>query len=343
MNRFLLFDSGCALCSGLASAIERESDGWLSARSLRDKRIQGVLNRERPGWQWEPTLLEVDNEQVRVLTGLAMRVRLLGGLGLRRSWRVGQLVGRAVLPSDVSLERRHFLQRAGLVLGGFVLLGLPTRWWPGRDGPLQAERRMDPALRGEEYAGFLLLPEQAEVPSSVEDYKHGIPTACGVSDGEPNQASHPHDAVHLDLADAHALAVQGQFPTYTLASLPPELGLRPGPASLIKHDSGELFGGWTTFEAYDAKAKTWYTAASILAQVDHPHPVPLRSSKPVEPNGPGVVLEKVDLPVGAGVLVRTFVGFTLHWIYQDVWYTLSVEHLPGADPQTFASALALAA
>lgn len=36
MERFLLFDSGCAVCSELAREIEHESGGWMMVRSLRD-------------------------------------------------------------------------------------------------------------------------------------------------------------------------------------------------------------------------------------------------------------------------------------------------------------------
>lgn len=61
MDRFLLFDSGCSLCSALASEIERETDGWLTARSLRDQEVQAWLDRAQPGWHWEPTLLEAAN------------------------------------------------------------------------------------------------------------------------------------------------------------------------------------------------------------------------------------------------------------------------------------------
>lgn len=342
MERFLLFDSECALCTDLASAIEHESGGWLIARSLRNPDMRALLDQERPGWRWEPTLLEVKGDQVRVFTGLAMRARLLAGLGLKRSWRVAQLVSRAVMPSSIHLERRHFLQQAGMLLGGFVLLGVPTKWWPGQESRHDALSSVAPS-QGEEYAGFLLLPEGVPAPSSVRDYKYGIPTMCGVNDDKATYAYQQHpDAVHIDLVSARDLAVQGGFPVYTLGKLSPALSLRPSGASLIKHGTGELFGGWVTFEAYSQKAEIWYTAASILAQVDFPRPVPLWYSKPVEPNGPAVILEKVDfLPSGLGILVRTLVGFTLHWIHLDVYYTLSVEHLPDAEPQAFASALTL--
>ncbi len=111
MERFLLFDSGCSLCSGLARDIERESGGRLVARSLREPEMKALLDRARPGWHWEPTLLEVEVDRVRAFTGLAMRTQLVNGLGLRRAWRLAQLVQRAGVPVlDLQISRRHFFK-----------------------------------------------------------------------------------------------------------------------------------------------------------------------------------------------------------------------------------------
>ena len=51
MERYLLFDSGCTLCTGLAHDIERESGGQLIARSLREAEIKALLDQTRPGWR----------------------------------------------------------------------------------------------------------------------------------------------------------------------------------------------------------------------------------------------------------------------------------------------------
>jgi hypothetical protein len=118
MERFLLFDSGCSLCTELAHAIEHETDGRLEARSLRDPEVKTLLDRVRPGWRWEPTLLEVEGDRARASTGMAMRARLVMGLGLRRAWRTAQLVSRAGVPLvAVDLGRRRFLK----LLGGSAL------------------------------------------------------------------------------------------------------------------------------------------------------------------------------------------------------------------------------
>jgi hypothetical protein len=77
MQRYLLFDSGCSVCTRLAEDIERASDGWLMARSLRDPEMKVLLDIARPGWRWEPTLLEVADGQPRIfLTGVLQYSRV---------------------------------------------------------------------------------------------------------------------------------------------------------------------------------------------------------------------------------------------------------------------------
>ncbi|WP_448590726.1 hypothetical protein [Thermoflexus hugenholtzii] len=72
-ERYLLFDSGCAVCTALAREVEALSGGRLGVRSLREPEVQALLNQAHPNWRWEPMLLEIEGEQVRVFTGLAMR------------------------------------------------------------------------------------------------------------------------------------------------------------------------------------------------------------------------------------------------------------------------------
>jgi hypothetical protein len=72
--------------------VETLSGGRLGVRSLREPEVQALLDRARPGWRWEPMLAEVEGERVRVLAGLAMRMRLLQILGPVRALRVAQAV-----------------------------------------------------------------------------------------------------------------------------------------------------------------------------------------------------------------------------------------------------------
>jgi len=76
-KRWLLYDAGCSVCAALAWEVEALSGGRLQVRSLRDPEVQALLDRARPGWRWEPMIVEIEGKRVRVFTGLAMRARLV--------------------------------------------------------------------------------------------------------------------------------------------------------------------------------------------------------------------------------------------------------------------------
>src|SRR5690242_20772756 len=48
-----------------------------SGESLYAAQAKAWLDQARPGWKFEPTLVEVDGDQVRAYTGMAMRARML--------------------------------------------------------------------------------------------------------------------------------------------------------------------------------------------------------------------------------------------------------------------------
>jgi len=130
VGQFLLFDHHCMACSKLARDIEGIVDGKLVPASIHDPEMQRLLSRARPTWRMEPTLITVDDERIRVYTGMRMRLRLLPLLGLRRAGRVAWSVRQAglpVLPHPQAAEpenvvgRRRFLQRMGAVAGGLLL------------------------------------------------------------------------------------------------------------------------------------------------------------------------------------------------------------------------------
>lgn len=143
MERFLLFDSSCAVCKKLAQAIEAETNGQLATRSLNDPKMQTLLDLARPNWRREPTLLEIDGDHIRVSTGLTLRLRLVIGLGPRQAWRIARLVRQAGVPlTGVNLGRRSFLQRSGMLLAGLAMLGFK----PG--SPQQKPQAQEPKNNG---------------------------------------------------------------------------------------------------------------------------------------------------------------------------------------------------
>ena len=129
MKRYLLFDSGCSLCTEVAKRVEEASDGWLEARSLREPEMQQLLDRAKPGWKWEPTLVEIDGDEVRVYQGVQMRVRMIGGLGVQKSWEIVRFIQDGEI-SQVNMDRRKFFGYVGGTLGSLLFLGLPVHRGP---------------------------------------------------------------------------------------------------------------------------------------------------------------------------------------------------------------------
>lgn len=122
MDRYLLFDSGCNTCSRIAKEVEREIDGFLAVRTLRDPKMQELLGRVKSDWQWEPTLLEIDAEEIHAYTGLSLRARLLSKLGLKRAWQVAKVVSQLMMPFEATnIGRRSFLQQSSTLLFALAL------------------------------------------------------------------------------------------------------------------------------------------------------------------------------------------------------------------------------
>ena len=127
MERYLLFNPGCTLCTQVTQAVEREADGWLSGRSLHDPQMQMLLKKARPNARWEPTLLEVNGEQVRAFTGVALELQLALGLGPQRCWQILRLIDQAALSrNNAESARRTFLKGAAGVLAGVAIGGVPS-------------------------------------------------------------------------------------------------------------------------------------------------------------------------------------------------------------------------
>jgi len=126
MERYLLFDSGCHMCSSIARVVEGECSGWLTVRSLREVEMQKLLAQVDPRWKWTPTLVEVSDQQVHIFTGWRMRLRLLQKLGLPRSLRLLTSIATNTVQTP-SQSRRRLLKGGGLLAIG---MGLGAGLWP---------------------------------------------------------------------------------------------------------------------------------------------------------------------------------------------------------------------
>lgn len=72
--------------------------------------------------------MEIEGEDVRVVTGPALAAKMVAGLGLRRAWRIVRLMQQAQESSQdkVNVGRRRFLHNSGALLAAAPLLGLPA-------------------------------------------------------------------------------------------------------------------------------------------------------------------------------------------------------------------------
>lgn len=129
VKRFILFDSSCSTCSGVAAQLQEVSDQRLEARSLQHPRIQEMLDDLKPGWNWEPMLVEeTDGEPPKIYAGFNMRSRVLKLIGPRNAWKVARLVVQNTKQGDVSSPgRRAFLQKSVLVGASLVAVGVYPR------------------------------------------------------------------------------------------------------------------------------------------------------------------------------------------------------------------------
>ena len=132
-KHYLLFDSGCSLCTSLARQVEEVSDGKLIARSLRDPEMHSILDAENPGWSWEPMLLEVGDEGRQIYTGVGMRLHLARVLGPRQALEVAQIVQKATFFQPA---RRGVLKLAGGLVASLALGGWASKSVKAGDGPI---------------------------------------------------------------------------------------------------------------------------------------------------------------------------------------------------------------
>ena len=304
-ERWLLYDAGCSVCAALAREVETLSGGRPRVRSLRDPAVQALLDRARPGWRWEPMLLEVEGERVRVLAGLAMQARLVQVLGPVRALQVAQAVARMGGPVlGVDWGRRRLLRQGGALAALALLRRLPGGLPMAR--PENALPIPPDAGAGEIWEGFVLLSEGAPLPSFVTCAP--APILCQ-TDGSPEAEALRGEVLPVrDLAEARA---QIPFPLYRPTELPFQQGQmirfrRGGRVFIVMLDFGR---------ASEPEGSLW-------ARPIYPRPYPVWPVRhPEQPEIP-VPPAKVFFTPAPGVLLPTVDGYMVHWIEQDVLYTL---------------------
>jgi predicted DCC family thiol-disulfide oxidoreductase YuxK len=315
-TRWLLYDAGCSLCAALAREVEALSGGRLRVRSLREPEIQALLDRARPGWQWEPMLVEIEGERVRVFAGLAMRWRLVQVLGPVRALRVAQAVARMGGPVlSVDWGRRRLLQQGGALAALALLRRLPG------DPPMARPEKAPPTPpatgAGELWEGFVLLPEGAPIPPFVRQVP--TPILCQ-TDGRPEaEALRGETLTFTELAPLRSLI---RFPLYGPSRLPPGI-VWQGAAVTRFARSGEVFSVSLNFGDGEGVPRI-----RVIAQPMYPSPYPVwpvyAPDRPEEPIFP----EKVFFTPRPGLLLPSAQGHLALWIEQNILYVLIAEHDP---------------
>jgi predicted DCC family thiol-disulfide oxidoreductase YuxK len=315
-TRWLLYDAGCSVCAALAREVEALSGGRLRVRSLREPEVQALLDRARPGWQWEPMLVEIEGEQVRVFAGLSLRARLVQVLGPVRAWRVAQAVARMGGPVlGVDWGRRRLLHQS-LALAGLALL----RRIPGGTHAPRTAGSAPPRLgpgEGELWEGFVLLPEGAPIPPFVRQVP--TPILCQ-TDGRPEaEALRGETLTFTELAPLRSLI---RFPLYGPSRLPPGIVWQGATVTRFAR-SGEVFSVSLNFGDGEGVPRI-----RVIAQPMYPSPYPVwpvyAPDRPEEPIFP----EKVFFTPRPGLLLPSAQGHLALWIEQNTLYVLIAEHDP---------------
>ena len=123
----LLLDGQCSPCSEVGRQIQVEGlteDSILEIGSLHDPRYREMVDRVRPNGKLEPTLLHLDGPAVSASTGVKLVASLMRIVGLRRSFRIAQLVREATADPAFDPSRRSFLIKAAGAAAVLPLAGV---------------------------------------------------------------------------------------------------------------------------------------------------------------------------------------------------------------------------
>ncbi len=220
------------------------------------------------------------------------------------------------------LTRREILKTIGT---SGVVLGTPlSRLFRASSSADAAGASADPAA-GELYAGFLLLPDGAPVPSTVQPSRFGTPIVCGLG-GKPATARSMHYGTHTEVAKNAAV------PLYSPSHLPPTL--RPAGGDIIEYEWGGVFTASLDFETYQSDSNTWGGGeVSLWAETEFPRPYPfwMTSIAGVPPKKVGFLpAPGLQVASGMGSSGRRL-GYTFYWIDNGFLHWLRVENYSSED------------
>jgi hypothetical protein len=174
--------------------------------------MQAHLTQVKPNWEWEPTLLRVSDKGVQAYTGLAMRVQFLRHMGPRKALLIARLVAEETGQSAHDAQRRGFLKKAAVALGGVAaVLSMPSgvgHAAPSEDLPEGAEL----------WEGFLLLPEGVPVSRFVIPVP--VPASCGAGNVSHGNETRGNSESFSDLL---TLRNRANYPIYAAQYLPQDI------------------------------------------------------------------------------------------------------------------------
>lgn len=90
--------------------------------------MQEHLNKADPDWRWEPTLMAVTDQDVRISTGPSMRLALVRLLGFRKALHVARIIRRHVIGQPLADPERRLLIKRGLAYSAAVASWLYLGW-----------------------------------------------------------------------------------------------------------------------------------------------------------------------------------------------------------------------
>lgn len=89
MERYLVFDATCAICSQIAEVVRQVADGKVEAVGLHDPRARALLDGLYPsGWDPAPYLIVAGPGHPRAWAGRCAALRLAAMVGPCGAWRI---------------------------------------------------------------------------------------------------------------------------------------------------------------------------------------------------------------------------------------------------------------